>query len=97
VHKKIKTEHHILKQFHKMLKKIAKLDEIKRIVPGRIVNTSSSRSLHNNKIARFTLSYETESGLKYMMKYGATSQECFIICSKEEKTILQAKIQKITT
>jgi hypothetical protein len=33
---KIKREHHILKEFDKILQKIAQIPEIQKIIPGRI-------------------------------------------------------------
>ena len=86
---KIKSEHHILDDFKKFLKEIEKISEIKRIIPGRI-----SRQQKWSGWCRITFSYFTESGLKYNLKKGATAQELFVICKKEDKERVKEKILK---
>lgn len=71
---KVKTEHHILKEFHKFLQTIEKIEEIQRIIPGRIVREQSGRSE-----LRINFSYPTSSGLKYKICKGSTAQEIFVI------------------
>ena len=75
--KKIKTEHTILSEFHPLLRKIENLDQIQRIIPWRIM-----RQQKGSSDLRFSISYQTTSGLKAKMSKGSTSQELFIICQK---------------
>lgn len=74
---KVKTEHTILKEFHKFLQQIEKIPEIQRIIPGRIDRIQSGKSDVN-----INFSYITPSGLKYNMCKGSTAQEIFVICTK---------------
>ncbi|UFX82958.1 DUF2103 domain-containing protein [Candidatus Absconditicoccus praedator] len=87
---KIKTEHNILPEFIKTLEKIQKIDEIKRIIPGRIYRKQKGSS---HKILSF--SYYTDSGIKYIAKKGGTAQEIFIICQNEQKENIYKKINNI--
>ena len=75
--KKVKTEHTILSEFHTLLRKIENLDQIQRIIPWRIM-----RQQKGSSDLRFSISYQTTSGLKAKMSKGSTSQELFIICQK---------------
>lgn len=75
--KKVKTEHTILSEFHPLLRKIENLDQIQRIIPWRIM-----RQQKGSSDLRFSISYQTTSGLKAKMSKGSTSQELFIICQK---------------
>jgi len=87
---KIKSEHHILTEFKKFLKEIEKIDEIKRIIPGRISRQQKwSGSYH------ITFSYFTESGLKYNLKKWATAQEVFVVCKKENREEVKKKIESV--
>ena len=81
---KVKTQHHILPEFHTFLAEIEKLPEIQRIIPGRI-----SRQQKGSSQQRFKISYPTASGLKGIMSKGATAQEIFIICAPQD-------VEKIT-
>ena len=85
--KKVKTEHTILSEFHPLLRKIENLDQIQRIIPWRIM-----RQQKGSSDLRFSISYQTTSGLKAKMSKGSTSQELFIICQKgteaEAKTLI---------
>ncbi len=87
---KVKTEHTILKEFHKFLQQIEKIPEIQRIIPGRIDRIQSGKS---NMYVNF--SYITASGLKYNMCKGSTAQEIFVICSKGTEESVHQQIEKI--
>jgi len=76
---KIKTEHHILKEFHKMLQEIEKHPAIHRIIPGRI-----DRKQKKSSIERFRISYPTDQWLKCIMSKGSTAQELFIISDSSD-------------
>lgn len=89
---KVKTEHTILKEFHKFLQQIEKIHEIQRIIPGRIDRIQSGKS---NMYVNF--SYITPSGLKYNMCKGSTAQEVFVICTKGTEDFVQQQIQSIIT
>lgn len=71
---KVKTEHHILKEFHKFLQYIERDPRIQRIIPWRIVREQSGRSS-----LRISFSYPTPTGLKYKLCKGSTAQEIFVI------------------
>lgn len=76
-HGKIKREHGILKEFEKVLKKIEKMEDVLRIIPWRI-----SRKQQGTSQFVLSFSYETVSGLKYMMKKWGTAQELFLTVSE---------------
>lgn len=87
---KVKTEHTILKEFHKFLQHIEKIPEIQRIIPGRINRIQSGKSeVHIN------FSYITPSGLKYNMCKGSTAQEVFVVCTKEAEELVKQQIEAI--
>lgn len=85
---KVKTEHTVMKEFHDFLIQIEKIEEIIRIIPGRIHREQSGRSWF-----RISFSYPTISGLKYKMCKWSTGQELFVVCKKwsEEKVIESIK------
>jgi hypothetical protein len=60
--KKIKTEHHILKEFHPFLSELENHATIQRIIPGRI-----ERKQKKSSIERFRISYPTSNGTKCIM------------------------------
>ena len=88
--KKVKTEHTILSEFHPLLKKIENLDQIQRIIPWRIM-----RQQKGSSDLRFSISYQTTSGLKAKMSKGSTSQELFIICQKGTEAEAEMLINNI--
>ena len=88
--KKVKTEHTILSEFHPLLRKIEKLDQIQRIIPWRIM-----RQQKGSSDLRFSISYQTTSGLKAKMSKGSTSQELFIICQKGTEAETETLINNI--
>lgn len=82
--KKVKTTHHILDDFHKLLLAIEKHPAISRIIPGRI----SRQQKWSSKLG-FKISYFTPSGLKCLMTKWATAQELFVICNEKDTTAIQ--------
>jgi len=74
-HGKIKREHGILKDFHKILKKLAEEERVDRLIPWRI-----SRQQKSTSDFRLTFQYMTTAGCKMLMKKWATVQELFVIC-----------------
>lgn len=89
---KIKTEHHILKEFHKILQEIEKHPAIHRIIPGRI-----DRQQKKSSIERFRISYPTPQGLKCIMSKWSTAQELFIISDSAQYGTITQHIQTILT
>lgn len=89
---KIKTEHHILKEFHKMLQEIEKHPAIHRIIPGRI-----DRQQKKSSVERFRISYPTTQGLKCIMSKWSTAQELFIISDSNNYDTIVEHIQTILT
>ena len=81
---KVKTEHHILKEFHSFLKQIEKLPEIQRIIPWRIVREQSWRWE-----MRINFSYNTPTGLKYKLCKWSTAQEIFVIVQQGTEQLVQ--------
>lgn len=88
--KKVKTEHTILSEFNPLLRKIENLDQIQRIIPWRIM-----RQQKGSSDLRFSISYQTTSGLKAKMSKGSTSQELFIICQKGTEAEAETLINNI--
>ena len=88
--KKVKTEHTILSEFHPLLRKIENLDQIQRIIPWRIM-----RQQKGSSDLRFSISYQTTSGLKAKMSKGSTSQKLFIICQKGTEAEAEMLINNI--
>ena len=60
--KKVKTEHHIITDFTKLLLEIEKNPDISRIIPGRI-----SRQQKSSSETRFRITIPTGSGFKCIM------------------------------
>ena len=88
--KKVKTEHTILSELHPLLRKIENRDQIQRIIPWRIM-----RQQKGSSDLRFSISYQTTSGLKAKMSKGSTSQELFIICQKGREAEAEMLINNI--
>ncbi|MDR2541007.1 MAG: DUF2103 domain-containing protein [Candidatus Peribacteria bacterium] len=87
--KKVKTEHHILPEFHGFLFDIEKLPEISRIIPGRI-----SRQQKGSSEIRFSVSYLTPTGMKCIMSKGSTAQELFVVCREEVREEVKRKLEE---
>lgn len=88
---KVKTTHHILKEFHWFLKEIEKLPDIQRIIPWRIVREQSWRSGQ-----RINFSYLTATGLKYKLCKWSTAQEIFVIVKQGTEQMVQDSIAMIS-
>jgi hypothetical protein len=87
----IKQEHHILPDFVRLIMKIGQIPWIIRIIPGRI-----SRQQKWSSEMIMSLSYPTDTGLKYLLKKWSTVQECFITCDPHDSTI-SSQIQALCT
>jgi hypothetical protein len=87
LNKKIRQEHGILEEFHKILNEIAKIEKIQRIIPGRIARKQSGSST-----MYFTCSYDISTGWKYKMSKGSTSQELFVVCQEWDKESVKEAI-----
>lgn len=87
---KTKTVHHILPEFHKLLLEIEKQPLISRIIPGRI-----SRQQKGSSESHFKISYNTTSGIKCIMSKGATAQELFIVCNKDDTETIIETLKKV--
>ncbi|AHB40935.1 hypothetical protein P148_SR1C00001G0124 [candidate division SR1 bacterium RAAC1_SR1_1] len=86
---KVKTEHHILPEFKKLLLTIEKHPHIHRIIPGRI-----NRQQKGSSELLFKISYPTPSGIKCIMSKGSTAQELFVICGEENIPEISLFIQE---
>ncbi len=71
---KIKTQHTILEGLYDKLKEIAAFDEIKSIIPGRIMRRGKSKNE-----ASIEITIPTASGLKALGKSHGATQELFIV------------------
>lgn len=89
-YKKVKTEHHILPDFKKLLLLIEKHPNINRIIPWRI----SRQQKWSSKLL-FKISYPTPSWLKCIMSKWATAQELFIVCSEKNIEEIKEYIEKL--
>lgn len=88
--KKIRTTHHILKEFQSFLFTIEKIPEILRIIPGPI-----SRQNKGTSDLRLNFSYPTATGLKYSMIKGSTAQKLDIICNPLHHEHIKTHITQI--
>lgn len=86
---KVKTEHTIMEEFHKILLEIEKNPAIIRIIPGRI-----SRQQKWSSELRFKVSYWTDSWIKCIMSKWATAQELFVVCNEANKEQLMDFLKK---
>ena len=86
---KVKTEHTIMEEFHKILLEIEKNPAIIRIIPGRI-----SRQQKWSSELRFKVSYWTDSWIKCIMSKWATAQELFVVCNEKDKEELMYLLKK---
>lgn len=82
--KKVKTEHHILKEFHNFLKHVEKDNKIIRLIPWRI-----HRKQKKSSIQTLHFSYFTTSWMKFKMNKWSTSQELFVICDSLDKEYIK--------
>lgn len=87
LNKKIRQEHTIMKEFHDILNAIAKIEQVQRIIPGRI-----SRKQSGSSKLFFSCSYDTTTGRKYKMSKGSTSQELFVVCTEDNKKLVKDSI-----
>ncbi len=85
--KKVKTEHHIIPDFAKLLLEIEKNPDISRIIPGRI-----SRKQKWSSEIRFRITIPTSSGFKCIMSKWATAQELFITCNQKKSDSIKKSI-----
>lgn len=84
---KVKTEHHILSEFHEFLRLVEQHPEISRIIPGRIHRQQKASS-----DLRFSISYPTVTGFKAKMSKGSTSQELFVITREGSGNVVSERI-----
>lgn len=68
----VKREHSILTEYERLLERIAALPEVQSVIPGRI--SGGTRARHG-----VTLTVDTRSGLKLLIKSSHTVQEVFVI------------------
>lgn len=73
-----------MKDFHKVLERLAQEERVDRLIPWRI-----SRQQKSTSDFRLTFQYMTTAWCKLLMKKWATVQELFVICDEtvEEEII----------
>lgn len=87
---KVKTEHHILSEFKKLLLIIEKHPAINRMIPGRI-----NRQQKWSSEVFFKITTDTPSGFKCIMCKWSTAQELFIICDSKETNNIKTYIKTV--
>lgn len=85
---KIKVEHKILEGAENILKEIEKIDCVKSIIPGEIKRTGGK-----GKTGLF-LKYQTQTGFKFIFRYGTAFQEIFVVCSKGKENEFLDKLKE---
>lgn len=91
-YQKVKTEHHILPEFKKLLLAIEKHPHIHRIIPWRI-----NRQQKWSSQLFFKISYPTSSWLKCIMSKWSTAQELFIVCPDDKIDEVKQFIEQLIT
>ncbi|WP_457753558.1 DUF2103 domain-containing protein [Thermococcus sp.] len=86
---KVKLEHHLLKGILPALEEIAEIEEVKKVIPGRIY-ASDSRGFEI-KVVR-----ETLTGLKLLAKSDGSVQEIFLVVDKADRERVRREIEKIS-
>lgn len=79
-HRGVKRDHTILEGFDEALERIAALDAVQSVIPGRIAQIRSSAS-HK----RLTYQYPTDTGAKLQAKGGGAVQEIFVVTEDPER------------
>ncbi|MEZ0323348.1 MAG: DUF2103 domain-containing protein [Hydrogenothermaceae bacterium] len=78
--KGVKREHSIIEDFDKDLETLVEMDLVKSVIPGRIYTSPKAQS-GSKKI---TYQYDTQAGVKLLLKKGSTVQEVFVITNRRE-------------
>ena len=86
--KGVKREHHFLKGLEKPLEEIAKIPEVKKVIPGRIY-PSDSRGFE------IKVSRETLTGLKLIAKSEGSVQDVFLVVDKKDRERLKKEIERL--
>jgi len=73
-HRGVKREHSILPEYERLLERIAALSEVQAVIPGRISGGTRARP-------GVSLTVDTPSGLKMLVKSAHTVQEVFIVAA----------------
>ncbi|AEC52355.1 hypothetical protein PNA2_1439 [Pyrococcus sp. NA2] len=84
----VKREHHFLKGLERPLEKIAKIQGVKKVIPGRIY-ASDSRGFEI-KVTR-----ETKTGLKLIAKSDGSVQEIFLVVDRAHREKVKNEIERL--
>lgn len=76
----VKREHAILPGFDEALERIAAIDAVQSVIPGRIARIRS-----RSGIKRLTFQYPTDTGAKLQAKGGGAVQEIFVVTEDPEQ------------
>ena len=79
-HNKIKEEHTIIEDIKPLLEEVAKIAQVKSIIPGRINQRSGS-----GVPAYLQVKYNTSSGIKLLGKNSSSIQEVFVVTDYPDK------------
>lgn len=81
-HNKIKQEHTIIDDIKPLLLKVADLEQVHSIIPGRI-NRRSGSGIQ----PYLQLKYSTPSGIKLIAKTSSSLQEVFVVTDQDKATM----------
>ncbi len=80
---KIKQEHTIIEDIYPLLLKLADLNLVHSIIPGRINRRSGGGGIQ----PYLQLKYNTPSGIKLIAKTNSSLQEVFVVTDEPDKMI----------
>jgi len=86
--KGVKREHHFLRGIGRALERIAGIDGVEKVIPGRIYS-SYSRGFE------IKVSRETRTGLKLIAKSNGSVQEVFIVVEEGNKDSVRREIEDL--
>ncbi len=87
--KGVKKEHHFLRGIERLLEKIAGIEGVEKVIPGRIYSSYSGG--FEIKVSR-----ETRTGLKLIAKSYGSVQEVFIVVEESNKDSVRREIEDLT-
>ena len=79
---KIKREHTVIKEIGELLQEVARISQVKSVLPGRINQRTGSG--HQPYLQ---LQYITETGFKLLGKTSSSVQEVFVVTNYPEKVL----------
>jgi len=84
----LKREHHLIKGIEKALERIASVEGVEKVIPGRIYS-SYSRGFE------IKVSRETKTGLKLIAKSDGSVQEVFVVVEETDRNAVRDRIENL--